>query len=76
MKPIGYWLNRPRDGLALVSGQEEPPRALGDRWEWMRDPFPPASVVKAAMAPLVWLAKHRGLAERYLAPSLSPAPAV
>ena len=39
-------------------------------------PFPPAPVVKAAMAPLVWMAKHRGLAERYLAPSLRPAPAV
>lgn len=44
--------------------------------EEVRAPIPPASVVKAAMAPLVWLAKHRGLAERYLAPSLSPAPAV
>jgi quercetin dioxygenase-like cupin family protein len=39
-------------------------------------PFPPAPVVKAAMAPLVWIAKHRGLAERYIGPRLRPAPAV
>jgi hypothetical protein len=42
----------------------------------VRAPFPPAPVVKAVMAPLVWIAKHRGLAERYGAPSLRPAPAV
>jgi quercetin dioxygenase-like cupin family protein len=42
----------------------------------VRAPFPPAPVVRAAMAPLVWIAKHRGLAERYVAPSLRPAPAV
>jgi hypothetical protein len=42
----------------------------------VRAPFPPAAFVKAAMAPLVWVAKHRGLAERYLAPSLRPATVV
>lgn len=38
-----WWLTRPREGLALVSGEDAPPDALEDRWEWMRDPFPPAS---------------------------------
>jgi quercetin dioxygenase-like cupin family protein len=42
----------------------------------VRAPFPPAPVVKAVMAPLVWMAKHRGLAERYMGPGLTPAPAV
>ena len=44
--------------------------------EEVRAPFPPAPVVKAVMAPLVWLATHRGHAERYVAPALRPAPAV
>ena len=42
----------------------------------VRAPFPPAPVVKAAMAPLAWIAKQRGLAERYIGPGLHPAPAV
>jgi quercetin dioxygenase-like cupin family protein len=42
----------------------------------VRAPFPPAPIVKAATAPLAWMARHRGLAERYVAPSLRPAPAV
>jgi quercetin dioxygenase-like cupin family protein len=42
----------------------------------VRAPFPPAPVVNAVMAPLVWLAKHRGLAERYMPSSLQPATAV
>jgi quercetin dioxygenase-like cupin family protein len=42
----------------------------------VRAPFPPAPIVKATMAPLVWIAKHRGLAERYMGATLSPAPAV
>ncbi len=42
----------------------------------VRAPFPPAPVVKAATAPLAWIAKHRGLAEHYMGPGLSPAPAV
>jgi quercetin dioxygenase-like cupin family protein len=42
----------------------------------VRAPFPPAPVVKAAMAPLVWIAKHRGLAERYAGATLHPAPAL
>ncbi len=37
------WLAQPRRGLALVSGHEEPPTELGDRWQWMRDPFPPGA---------------------------------
>ncbi|MGZ6639622.1 MAG: hypothetical protein ACXVII_43195 [Solirubrobacteraceae bacterium] len=42
----------------------------------VRAPFPPAPIVNATMAPLVWIAKHRGLAERYMSPGLRPAPAV
>jgi quercetin dioxygenase-like cupin family protein len=42
----------------------------------VRAPFPPAPIIKAAMAPLAWIAKHRGLAERYIGPGLRPAPAV
>jgi quercetin dioxygenase-like cupin family protein len=42
----------------------------------VRAPFPPAPVIKAATAPLAWIAKHRGLAERYMGPGLIPAPAV
>jgi len=42
----------------------------------VRAPFPPAPIVKAAMAPLACIARHRGLAERYIGPSLRPAPAV
>jgi quercetin dioxygenase-like cupin family protein len=41
----------------------------------VRAPFPPAPVVRATMAPLVWIAKHRGLAQRYVG-GLQPAPAV
>ncbi len=37
------WLNREREGLALVTGEQPPPESLDDRWEWMRDPFPPSS---------------------------------
>jgi quercetin dioxygenase-like cupin family protein len=42
----------------------------------VRAPFPPAPVVRAAMAPLAWIAKHRGLAQRYIGSGLTPAPAV
>jgi quercetin dioxygenase-like cupin family protein len=42
----------------------------------VRAPFPPAPIVKAAMAPLAWIARHRGLAERYTGPSPRPAPAL
>ncbi|MBV9362735.1 MAG: cupin domain-containing protein [Solirubrobacterales bacterium] len=42
----------------------------------VRVPFPPAPMVKAVMAPLAWMAKRRGHAERYALPGLRPAPAV
>jgi hypothetical protein len=42
----------------------------------VRAPFPPAPAVNAVMAPLVRIAKHRGLAARYMGASLNPAPAV
>ncbi len=35
------WATHPRQGLAYVLGQEEPPTELTDAWEWMRDPIPP-----------------------------------
>lgn len=35
-----WWLNRPREGFALVSGEDTPPEVLEDRWEWICDPFP------------------------------------
>ncbi len=35
----------------------------------VRAPFPPAGVVRAIMAPLVWLTSHRGPDERYREPS-------
>ena len=35
----------------------------------VRAPFPPAGVVRAVMAPLVWLAARQGLDERYRRPS-------
>jgi superfamily II DNA or RNA helicase len=37
------WLTRARAGLDLVAGRADPPAELEDRWQWMRDPFPPAS---------------------------------
>ena len=37
----------------------------------VRAPFPPAPIVKAVMAPLGWMAKRRGHAERYAAPGLA-----
>jgi len=57
---------RPLDLALFVSEYEDEVRA----------PFPPAPIVKAAMAPLAWIAKHRGLAERYMGSGLRPAPAV
>ena len=42
----------------------------------VRAPFPPVPIVKATLAPLTWVAKHRGLAERYVGAGLRPAPAV
>jgi quercetin dioxygenase-like cupin family protein len=42
----------------------------------VRAAFPPAPIVKATMAPLVWIGKHRGLAERYIGAGLRTAPAV
>ncbi len=42
----------------------------------VRAPFPPAPVVRATMAPLAWVAQHRGLAQRYVGPGLRPAPAI
>ncbi|MGI8476920.1 MAG: SNF2-related protein, partial [Thermomicrobiales bacterium] len=36
------WLTRAREGLDLVAGLREPPEEFDDRWQWMRDPFPPA----------------------------------
>ncbi|MBV9943866.1 MAG: cupin domain-containing protein [Solirubrobacterales bacterium] len=42
----------------------------------VRAAFPPSAIVKAAMAPLAWMARHRGLAERYIGPGLQPATAV
>jgi hypothetical protein len=41
----------------------------------VRAPFPPAPIVRATMAPLVWIAKRRGLAARYAGAGLEPAPA-
>ena len=42
----------------------------------VRAPFPPAPIVKAVMAPLRWMAKRRGHAERYAVPALRPAAAM
>jgi quercetin dioxygenase-like cupin family protein len=42
----------------------------------VRAPFPPAPIVRAVMAPLVWIAKRRGLAARYTPADLRPAPAI
>jgi quercetin dioxygenase-like cupin family protein len=42
----------------------------------VRAPFPPAPIVKAATAPLAWMAKRRGHAKRYAGAGLRPAPAV
>jgi len=36
------WVADPRVGLDYILGHEEPPRALAEAWEWMRDPLPPA----------------------------------
>ena len=38
---------------------------VGEYEREVRAPFPPAPVVKALMAPLAWLGRHRGHAERY-----------
>ncbi len=62
----GKGMPRPLDLALFVREYEDEVRA----------PFPPVPVVKAAMAPLAWIAKHRGLAERYVGPRLHPAPAV
>ena len=37
------WIIHPWDGLAYVLHREPPPEDLAQIWEWMRDPFPPAS---------------------------------
>lgn len=37
------WEREARRGLDYVLGREPPPQSLADIWEWMRDPFPPAS---------------------------------
>jgi hypothetical protein len=42
----------------------------------VRAAFPPAPIVKATMAPLAWIAKQRGLADRYMKPVLRAAPAI
>jgi len=36
------WRTQPREGLALVQGRQSPPSDLAGRWEWMRNPLPPA----------------------------------
>jgi|tagenome__1003787_1003787.scaffolds.fasta_scaffold20694782_2 quercetin dioxygenase-like cupin family protein len=41
----------------------------------VRAPFPPAPVVRALLAPLAWMATHRGHGERYAAPALAAAAA-
>jgi superfamily II DNA or RNA helicase len=37
------WLLANRVGLDIVAGDAPPPPDLRDRWEWMRDPFPPGT---------------------------------
>jgi hypothetical protein len=36
------WKGRPRDGIDLVTGRADPPEAINESWQWIRDPFPPA----------------------------------
>ena len=62
----GKGMPRPLDLALFVREYEDEVRA----------PFPPAPIVKAVMAPLAWMAKRRGHAERYAGPGLRPAPAV
>jgi superfamily II DNA or RNA helicase len=35
------WTTQPRQGLAYVLQQEDPPQEPTTAWEWMRDPLPP-----------------------------------
>lgn len=37
------WRTQPRAGLAYVLGRETEPQELADKWEWIRDPLPPAT---------------------------------
>ena len=39
----------------------------------VQGPFPPAAIQRASLAPLAWIAKRRGRAERYARPRLRPA---
>jgi quercetin dioxygenase-like cupin family protein len=65
-KTNGKGMPKPLDLALFVREYEDEVRA----------PFPPARIVKAVMAPLAWMAKRRGHAERYDRSSLRPAPAV
>ncbi len=57
-----------RDGEVMPSGMPRPLSLalfVGRFRREVRAPFPPAPVVRAALAPLAVLARRRGLAERY-----------
>jgi len=41
------WERQPRVGLDYVLGREQPPEDVATVWEWMRDPFPPATEGRA-----------------------------
>jgi len=41
--PFSGWERQPRVGLDYVLGRERPPVEVSAVWEWMRDPFPPAT---------------------------------
>jgi mannose-6-phosphate isomerase-like protein (cupin superfamily) len=61
-----------REGLTNRKGMPKPLELalfVRDFEREVRAPFPPASVVRAIMAPLVWLAARRGLDEHYRGPS-------
>lgn len=68
-----------KDGKTNAKGMPKPLELalfVREYEDEVRAPFPPAPIVKAVTAPLAWIAKRRGHAERYAAPRLRPAPAV
>jgi quercetin dioxygenase-like cupin family protein len=65
-KTNGKGMPKPLDLALFIREYEDEVRAA----------FPPAPIVKAVMAPLAWMAKRRGHAERYALPGLRPAPAM
>ncbi len=68
-----------KDGRTNAKGMPKPLELalfVREYEDEVRAPFPPAPIVKTVMAPLAWIAKRRGHAERYAGPAPRPAPAV